>query len=216
MQILDAGHIYLITHNSVSEERKLTFVKRSGGAVTYPVEWPGIQTQAVMRALIDFLSYSGDNTFETKRYALWQLGSDEYQTLLIDDLGTVADILEILIDRSNYLNSILKCAETSDACDWMHLAKAVTAYPNASEFIQREEMAYFVRMALWCYEARAYRRKQEEVNRKQPEHDDTARPRAWREFPCDDVPFNEIEIEIRPIGDDGHIIIENKELHNVF
>lgn len=31
------------------------------------------------------------------------------------------------------------------------------------------------------------------------------RPRPWRDQPMQDVPFNEIDIEQKPIGPDGHI-----------
>lgn len=53
---------------------------------------------------------------------------------------------------------------------------------------------------------RAYRRKQEKLNRRLGAHDDTARSHSWREQPHD-VPFNEQDIELRPVGEDGHIII---------
>lgn len=92
------------------------------------------------------------------------------------------ELFRVAIDRTLFLNEILPCAETEDA-------------------------VYYARMALFSYEARAWRRKQQKLNRKKPAHDDSARPRAWRENPFDDVPFNEYEIEKRPIGPDGHIII---------
>lgn len=135
MKIIDPGHIYDLWQLGSDEPQRLTFIKRSGGAVQYDEEWPGVQVQEVLRALID---------------------------------------------RSLYLNDIIPCAETEDAI-------------------------WYLRMALFSYEARAHRRKQEGLNRKQPNHDDSERPRCWREFPFQDVPFNEADIEIRPIGIDGHI-----------
>ena len=137
MDIIDPGHVYQLRQLGTEEFAELKFVKRSGGAVYYEEEWPGLQTQEVLRALID---------------------------------------------RTEYLYEILPCTETADA-------------------------AYHLRMALFCYEARAYRRKTEEKNRKQPAHDDSARAKSWREHPYDDVPFNECEIEERPIGPDGHIVL---------
>lgn len=131
MNIIDPGHIYDLWLIGTDQPQRLTFVKRSGGAIQYDHEYPGVQVQEVLRALID---------------------------------------------RSEYLDAILPCFETQDA-------------------------VWFLRRALHAYEARAYRRKQEAVNREQPAHDDTVREHR-------DVPFGEYQIEDHPIGDDGHIRIE--------
>jgi hypothetical protein len=138
MKIVDDGHVYDLWQLGSDDPQRLTFIKRSGGAIQYEEEWAGVQTQEVIRALID---------------------------------------------RSEYLNSIIPCVETDDAI-------------------------WHLRMALFMYEARAHRRKIEALNRKQPEHDDSVSPKAWREQPFSDVPFNEHEIELRPIGEDGHIILD--------
>lgn len=135
--IVVPGHIYDCRQLGTDQLQRMTFIRRSGGAIQYPSEWAGLQVQEVLR---------------------------------------------VLIDRSVYLNEIIPCAET-------------------------ENSIYHLRMALFEYEARAYRRKVEGKNRKQPEHDDGARPRPWRDDPYDDVPFNEFEIEKRPIGPDGHILL---------
>jgi len=111
-------------------------VKRSGGAVTYEAEWPGLQTQEVLRALID---------------------------------------------RTQYLDAVLPCKETEDAI-------------------------WHLQMALYLYELRAWRRKQEAVNREAPEHDDSQHGKSWRTYPHE-APFNEIDIELRPTGTDGHIVL---------
>lgn len=136
MKIIDPGHIYELQQLGGGTQ-KLTFVKRSGGTISYDQEWVGVQVQEVLRALID---------------------------------------------RTKYLNDVLPCVETQDAL-------------------------HNLRMALFEFEARAWRRKQEKVNRKKPAHDDSVRPKSWHESPFDDVPFNEHEIELRPVGDDGHIIL---------
>lgn len=136
MEVIDNGHIYRLVQLGTDETVDLKFIKRSGGAVTYAEEWPGLQTQEVLRALIH---------------------------------------------RTEYLDGIIECTESKDA-------------------------AWHLRMALFLYEARAYRRKQEELNREKPEHDDTERPRPWRSRPFADVPFSEIDIEKWPIGADGHVI----------
>ncbi len=52
------------------------------------------------------------------------------------------------------------------------------------------------------------RRKQEGLNRKAPEHDDSERPRPHRDHVFDDVPFSWENIERSPVGPDGHIIVE--------
>jgi hypothetical protein len=128
-------------------------------------------------------------------YSLRQLGTDEETKIkFVKRSGGAVqyeeewaglqtqEVIRALIFRTQYLNNIISCNE-SEAAIW-HL-----------------------RMALFEYEARAYRRKQEELNRKQPQHDDTQRPKPWHENDFDDVPFNEHEIELRPIGNDGHIIL---------
>lgn len=57
MKILDPGHIYELRQLGDNETQLLKFVKRSGGAITYQTEWPGLQTQEVLRALIDRTKY---------------------------------------------------------------------------------------------------------------------------------------------------------------
>jgi len=136
MRVIDPGHRYGLWQLGGGEQ-ELKFVKRSGGAITHPNEHPGVQTQEVLRALID---------------------------------------------RTKYLNDILPCVETKDAL-------------------------HYLQMALYMYEVRAWRRKLEQVNTKDPSHNDSERPRSWRDNPFSDIPFNEIGIEHRPIGDDGHIVV---------
>lgn len=136
MKVVDPGHIYDLWQLGGGVQR-LTFVKRSGGAVTYDQEWAGVQVQEVLR---------------------------------------------VLIDRTKYLDDVLPCVETEDAL-------------------------LYLRMALFQYEVRAWRRKQEGVNREKPAHDDSARQKDWHALPFPDVPFDAHEIELRPIGDDGHIIL---------
>lgn len=138
MKIIDPGHVYSLSTLG-GDDVIITFVKRSGGAVTYQQEWPGLQSQEVIRALID---------------------------------------------RTQYLDNVLECYESKDAI-------------------------YHLRMALYSYELRAWRRKQEAVNKQAPEHDDTHRPKPWREFPHE-APFNEYEIELLPVGLDGHVLPNKK------
>lgn len=208
MKILDPGHIYEITIPRTRKTTILTFIKRSGGAITYLKEWPGIQTQAVMRALIKHLELLVYEPRTTHQYLLWQLGKARPHLLTLGGKKHVCEIIDVVIDRSWYLNNIINCAETQDACAWLEMAKSDLHDITEETYQQYLNAMQNVRMALWCYEARAYRRKQEHVNREQPTHDDTARPRPWRFHQCDDVPFNEDEIEQRMIGSDGHICLE--------
>lgn len=72
MRIIDPGHIYELRQLGDEETQTLKFVKRSGGAVHYDKEWPGMQTQEVLRALIDRTQYLYDvlpckETAEAKR-----------------------------------------------------------------------------------------------------------------------------------------------------
>lgn len=143
-------------------------------------------------------------------YDLAQLGNDEAHTLrFIKRSGgaiqydeewaglQTQEVTRALIRRTLYLNSIIPCHESENAI-WNY------------------------RMALWEYEARAYRRKLKHVNRKDGTHPDDARMRPWRNQLADDVPFGIEFIEIPyedgstaiydaiedvPIGDDGHMII---------
>ena len=138
MKVVDPGHVYELDHLGGRGSQTIRFVKRSGGAAVHDEEWDGLQTQEVLRALID---------------------------------------------RTDYLFDILPCVESGDA-------------------------AWHLRMALFEYEARAYRRKQEDKNRKTPAHDDTERPRSYRDRQYADVPFDETDIETRPIGLDGHIVLD--------
>ena len=136
MEIIDPGHMYGMRQLNTNKLQYITFIKRSGGAITYDEEYVGVQVQEVLRTLID---------------------------------------------RSKDLNDILPCMETKDAI-------------------------YHLRMALFHYEARAYRRKMESVNRKSPTHDDSTRPKSWGYEILADIPFNECGIEDLPIGPDGHIL----------
>lgn len=124
MKEVDRGHVYDLFQLGSDEPQRLTFIKRSGGAIQYTEEWAGVQSQEVIRALIA---------------------------------------------RTKYLNSIIPCGETERAIE--HLRKA-----------------------LWEYEARAYRRKRQELNRERPEHDEEAT-----------FPYGPEDIERWPIGADGHI-----------
>jgi len=134
MKIIDPGHIYEFEQLGGGTQT-VTFVKRSGGAIQYEKEWAGLQTQEVLRALID---------------------------------------------RTKYLYKVLPCAET-------------------------EEALYHLRLSLYWYEVRALRRKRNKVNRTTENHDDSDIPKVRGEFPKD-IPFGIEDIELRPIGEDGHII----------
>jgi hypothetical protein len=60
MKIIDPGHIYELDELGSENKKIITFIKRSGGAVQYDEEWAGLQTQEVLRALIDRTKYLYD------------------------------------------------------------------------------------------------------------------------------------------------------------
>jgi hypothetical protein len=119
-------------------------------------------------------------------YDLSQQGTHEKQrlTFLKRSTGCVThpnehpgvltqEVIRCLIDRSVYLNDLLPCEETQ----------------RAIEALQE---------ALYWYEARAYRRKEDGVNKLEHHHG----IRVSRA----DIPFSALNIEKLPTGDDGHII----------
>lgn len=135
MRVLDPGHRYAL-QTFDKQETEIVFIKRSGGAVQYNDDHDGLQSQEVLRALID---------------------------------------------RTKFLNAQIPCNESENAI-------------------------WNLRMALFEYEARAWRRKQAAINREKGQHYDEARPRLHRGLIYDDVPFSEHLIEERPIGEDGHVV----------
>lgn len=94
------------------------------------------------------------------------------------------EVIRALIDRSLYLDWVLPCDETKDA-------------------------VWHLRQALYCYEVRAWKRKQEKVNKMAGQHTHPNTPNVHRDG-YDDVPFSEHEIELRPTSSDGHIILEEE------
>ena len=136
MKIIDPGHIYELSQLGNDDTQIIKFIKRSGGSVHYEKEWAGLQSQEVLRALID---------------------------------------------RTKYLYNILPCKETTEAI--RHL-----------------------QMALYWYEARALRRKRSETNRTTLNHDDSEVVPGLFNLP-DDIPFAPQDIELKPIGKDGHILL---------
>jgi hypothetical protein len=65
MKIIDPGHIYELKQLGDDKIQTITFIKRSGGAIQYEKEWPGLQTQEVLRAVIDRTIYL-DNVLPCK------------------------------------------------------------------------------------------------------------------------------------------------------
>ena len=139
-------------------------------------------------------------------YELAELGSDETQTLrfIKRSGGAIAydqewagvqtqEVLRVLIRRTLYLNAVIPCKESNNA-------------------------VWHLRMSLWEYEARAYRRKLAQLNRKDGQHPDGSTGQN-KGVIADDIPFGIIDIpciidgikgyyniEEVPIGEDGHLI----------
>ena len=57
MKVIDPGHIYELRQLGDENTQTIRFIKRSGGAVQYDQGWAGLQTQEVLRALIDRTKY---------------------------------------------------------------------------------------------------------------------------------------------------------------
>ena len=60
MNVVDPGHVYDQWQLGSDEHQRITFVKRSGGAIQYDDEHPGVQVQEVLRVLIDRSKYLDD------------------------------------------------------------------------------------------------------------------------------------------------------------
>lgn len=98
------------------------------------------------------------------------------------------EVLRALIDRTKYLDNIIDAIENDDAL-------------------------YHLRMALLCYEARAYRRKQEKLNRQAEEH--TGFRERDRDIPFTELGYRDgadVGIENLPVGEDGHILVSEDAL----
>ena len=129
MKVIDEGHKYELDHVVTNGHEKITFIKRSGKQVQHDEQYPGTNSQ---------------------------------------------ELLRVLIDRTKYLNDQLTCDESGD-------------------------ILYYLRQALFIYEARAYRRKEQGHNRKDANH--IANGERYK-----DIPFTEMLIEMLPTGVDGHIL----------
>lgn len=101
--------------------------------------------------------------------------------------GTITqEILRVAIDRTKYLDAIQTCIENQDTL-------------------------YHLRSALLNYEARAYRRKQQKVNNGLGVHEEGDERK--RDVPFDvvnDIDGRTVYIEELPIGEDGHIVMEDQ------
>lgn len=139
-------------------------------------------------------------------YELSQLGAEQTQSLrfIKRSGGAISydeewagvqtqEVLRALIYRTQYLYSIIPCLESENA-------------------------VWHLRMCLWEYEARAYRRKLSEHNRKDGHHPEGPRTKLWRNLIAEDIPFgitdipclidgieHVYDIEDVPIGEDGHL-----------
>jgi hypothetical protein len=89
-------------------------------------------------------------------------------------------VIRVLIDRTRYLYDVLPCRESL----------------RAIRYLQN---------ALWEYEARAFRRKIQSLNREQPAHEE--------DIP---IPFGPMECETHELGRDGHLCwLESAMLYRI-
>ena len=106
-------------------------------------------------------------------------------------LRVTLDCVDVLENRTVYLHEVKEAIENDDCLHY--LAEA------------RENL----RKALLCYEARAFRRKQDQVN--QTEHAHVSFSERDKDLPFDHLGFKgeePIGIEHLPVGPDGHIKID--------
>jgi hypothetical protein len=157
MNVLDDGHIYWIpnleTPSAPVWKQKLAswlarktcrllggqsivFLKRSSKMVEYGEEWPGSNTQEIIR---------------------------------------------VVYDRSLFLQNLGPCEETGNAMSWLELA-------------------------LYEYESRAWRRKQQRKNKHADAQADVGDISATRDY-YKDVPFRSGEVLGMETGLDGHVIV---------
>ena len=57
MKVVEDGHVYHLKHVNGDGHEVVSFIKRSGGAVTHDVEHPGTNVQEAIRMLIDRIEY---------------------------------------------------------------------------------------------------------------------------------------------------------------
>lgn len=93
------------------------------------------------------------------------------------------DLIRVAIARTEYLYEVGPCEETANTLHWL-------------------------KMALYEYEARAWRRKQQKLNREANPEAATGDVAAHREY-YEDVPFTPDSLLDLPIGEDGHVIVKS-------
>lgn len=75
------GHIYQMWSGGKALTDKIRFVRRSSGSVKHPKEWPGLQTQELLRAMIDRLMLHRVHwqMADLCRQALWEYEARAYR-----------------------------------------------------------------------------------------------------------------------------------------
>jgi len=136
MKIVVPGHLYEVPYLESRGSLLVRFIRRSSAMIRHSLEWPGVNTQELIR---------------------------------------------VLIDRTRYLHQVGPCDETANAMYWLT-------------------------MALYEYEARAWRRKQQRLNKGADPQAETDRVDISRQF-YRDVPFKPEQVLHMKVGSDGHVII---------
>lgn len=124
--------------------------------------------------------------FRKRNSAMIQHDEEHDGTNTQELLRVAIDLTKIAIDRSRYLNEIQSCNETLDAIAFGEIALGD------------------LRMVLYSYEVRALRRKRAALNKQAGKHVDEGKLGAHREA-FRDIPFDVRDIEMLPVGADGHI-----------
>lgn len=102
-------------------------------------------------------------------------------------LRVIIDLAKVVANRTDYLMFIGECNETGDAIAFA------------------EMIAEDARLCLYSFEVRAARRKLAQLNQQAGQHGDDGDINNTRQG-FQDIPFTHHDIELLPVGDDGHVL----------
>jgi hypothetical protein len=218
MRVGQPGIEYQVAHLESQGYDVLFF--RSGG---YGSPLEAVQEQEILRVLIDRTRFlngiipaneTGDAIYYLET-ALAQFGCRHCPPMRIIEPGHVYGLFRGPVREGEVLRFIRRSSAAVDYGNGEHagtntqevirvLIDRLGFLRGRVRWIDLSEVIYSLRMALFCYEARAWARKQQQTNRQAGQHD--LGKERYR-----DVPFTEDDIELRPVGPDGHILLSEEE-----
>lgn len=236
MKITNSGQTYQLQHLESKGHETLNFVQKALDATddvddenansNKPV---GTSPQLAIKALIDRTKYLNqvlpceetvDATYHLEQALhLYDVLEPSSLALKIIEPGHVYQLQHTEGDKYESLSFIKRSSGAIDYKKTEHpgtnTQEALRALIDHTESVDHcigsEEMTealYHLRKALYLYEVRAYRRKEEKLNKKSGEHDSPDQYDASREDYLD-IPFSEHEIEYMPVSEDGHVIYKD-------